>query len=195
MHHEHSIADESKQFKPDIILDYNNTKSGVDILDKLIREYTCRRSTRRWPLTLFLNFVDIAAYNAFVIWRQNTQNDTGLKSMKHARKQFLEELGRQLVGPQLELRTSAMENTPSGYKGQTIKAMELSGREIRIAKRQIDSEVERPVAKRGRCSLCSRSTNDNKYSQKCQKCSKFICKSHTSSVILCNDCHGDEQQK
>jgi hypothetical protein len=73
MHHENSISDKNNKFKPDIILDYNKTKSGVDTLDKLVREYTCRRGTctRRWPLTVFLNHVDIAAYNAFVILKMN----------------------------------------------------------------------------------------------------------------------------
>jgi hypothetical protein len=71
MHHEHRISDENNTFKPDIILVYNKTKSGVDILDKSVREYTCRRCTKRWPLSLFLNYVDIAAYNVFVILKMN----------------------------------------------------------------------------------------------------------------------------
>lgn len=59
-HHEHEIANENEKFKPDIILAYNKTKSGVDVLDKLVREYSCKRNTRRWPLRLFFNLIDIA---------------------------------------------------------------------------------------------------------------------------------------
>ena len=47
---------------------HNATKSAVDVLNKLVREYTCTRSTRRWPLKLFLNLIDVAAVNAFVLW-------------------------------------------------------------------------------------------------------------------------------
>ncbi|KAK1124279.1 hypothetical protein K0M31_006651 [Melipona bicolor] len=44
---------------------YNATKNGVDVLDKVVREYSCRRCTRRWPLSLFMHFIDIAAYSFY----------------------------------------------------------------------------------------------------------------------------------
>ena len=59
---------EEKDHKPEIMMQYNATKSGVDILDKLVREYTCTRPTRRWLLKLFLNLIDVACVNAFVLW-------------------------------------------------------------------------------------------------------------------------------
>jgi len=34
---------------------YNAMKSGVDVLDKLVREYTCTGSTSHSSLTLFLS--------------------------------------------------------------------------------------------------------------------------------------------
>ena len=46
----------------------NQTKAGVDILDKLVRTYSCRRSTRRWTVALFFNIIDIAAVNALILW-------------------------------------------------------------------------------------------------------------------------------
>jgi len=30
------------------------TESGADILDRVIREYSCKRSTRCWPVPLFM---------------------------------------------------------------------------------------------------------------------------------------------
>jgi len=59
---------EGKDHKPEIIMHYNATKSEVNILDKLVSEYTCTRSTRHWPLKLFLNLIDVAWVNAFVLW-------------------------------------------------------------------------------------------------------------------------------
>jgi len=50
--------------KPEIINYYNKTKAGVDVLDKLVRAYSCKRSTRRWTVSLFFNVIDIAALNA-----------------------------------------------------------------------------------------------------------------------------------
>ncbi|KAJ4436823.1 hypothetical protein ANN_16955 [Periplaneta americana] len=37
--------------KPDIILFYNSTKAGVDVLDKCIRTYSCCRGKRRRPMS------------------------------------------------------------------------------------------------------------------------------------------------
>lgn len=53
MHNEHEIAEDNENSKPEIILQYNETKSGVDILDKLIRDYTCKRVIGRWLLRVF----------------------------------------------------------------------------------------------------------------------------------------------
>ncbi|XP_057662492.1 uncharacterized protein LOC130897576 [Diorhabda carinulata] len=36
--------------KPEIITFYNNTKSGVDVVDKLCASYNVARSTKRWPM-------------------------------------------------------------------------------------------------------------------------------------------------
>ena len=67
-HHDDTNMGEEKDHKPDIIMQYNATKSGDDVQDKLVREYTCTRSTRHWPLTLFLNLIGVACVNASVLW-------------------------------------------------------------------------------------------------------------------------------
>ena len=46
-HRDNSVVVDDKN-KPEIITYYNNTKSGVDILDKLVRTYSCKRVTARW---------------------------------------------------------------------------------------------------------------------------------------------------
>jgi hypothetical protein len=46
----------------------NATKSGFDILEQLVTERTCTRSTRCWCLKLFCSFADVACVNAFVLW-------------------------------------------------------------------------------------------------------------------------------
>ena len=64
-HHAEVIDDSGK---PEIINFYNSTKADVDTLDQLVRFYTVQRKTRRWPLTIFFNVLDIACYNAFVLY-------------------------------------------------------------------------------------------------------------------------------
>ena len=53
------MLDEKK--KPKIITHYNETKSGVDVLDKLVRTYSCKRASSRWTVASFLNMLDITA--------------------------------------------------------------------------------------------------------------------------------------
>ena len=67
-YHDDTCMGEEKDHKPDIIMHYNATKSGGDILDKLVREYTCMRSTRCWPLKLFFNLIYVTCVNAIVLW-------------------------------------------------------------------------------------------------------------------------------
>jgi len=66
MHHDKSVDGDAK--KPEIILHYNSTKSGVDNLDHLATMYTSRRKVNRWPMVLFSNTVDVAATVAFILW-------------------------------------------------------------------------------------------------------------------------------
>ena len=51
--------DEDK--KPEIIIDYNQKKCAVDILDKMVNEYTSKRGTRRWTLILFENYLEVSS--------------------------------------------------------------------------------------------------------------------------------------
>jgi hypothetical protein len=58
----------SKQnYNPEIIMHSNATKSGFDILDKLIREYTSTKSTRHRLLKLFLSLITFTFVNAIVL--------------------------------------------------------------------------------------------------------------------------------
>lgn len=42
--------------KPEIIKFYNRTKGGVDVLDKLVGTYRCKRKVNRWPMALLCKF-------------------------------------------------------------------------------------------------------------------------------------------
>ncbi|XP_071051100.1 piggyBac transposable element-derived protein 4-like [Onthophagus taurus] len=182
IHHEFSISNSENNFKPEIIKYYNSTKSGVDTLDKLLREYTCRRSTRRWPMSLFQNFIDIAAYNALVIWITKNPEWESKSSMKNKRKIFLEILAKELVTEYIERRAQRFENNATGLHKHIAQAFEAYGRPIRRK-----NQTPQTSSKRSRCHVCV--GNDNKYSKKCEQCNNFICHNHTvPTKILCIDC-------
>jgi len=52
--------------KPAMILEYNATKGGVDTADKMLRTYSTKCMTRRWPVAVFSNVLDISALDAYI---------------------------------------------------------------------------------------------------------------------------------
>lgn len=72
LHHDMTV--DGPKRKPEIILHYNSTKSGVDNMDHLACTYSCRRKTNRWPMVIFFNILDTAAIASFVIWMCNNPN-------------------------------------------------------------------------------------------------------------------------
>ena len=187
LHHEHKIDGPDNKFKPDVINYYNSTKSGVDVLGKLLREYTCRRSTRRWPLSLFLNYVDIAAYNALVIWQTKHPDWEKQTSMQCKRKIFLETLAVQLVSENIDRRAVEIESRSTTIiHKHVVNAIEATGRKIDRKGNQPETTPD-STRKRSRCYICI--GNDNKYNSKCQICNRHVCKTHTTNTnVICKNC-------
>ena len=79
------------------------TKNGVNILEKMIRTYTCTRMTRRWPVSLFYNMIDVSAVNAYIVWQQLHGKNYWIFSKKKRRK-FLIRLGNELAGISMQTR-------------------------------------------------------------------------------------------
>ena len=48
LHRDNAIDDETN--KPEIITFYNSTKGGVDSLDQIVRFFSTKHKTRRWPM-------------------------------------------------------------------------------------------------------------------------------------------------
>uniref|UniRef100_A0AAR2K0Y7 BED-type domain-containing protein n=1 Tax=Pygocentrus nattereri TaxID=42514 RepID=A0AAR2K0Y7_PYGNA len=67
MHTHVKIADDRKR-KPNTVTDYNRMKCAVDIMGQKVRAYTVRAGTRRWPVAVFYNLLDLAAMNAHVLY-------------------------------------------------------------------------------------------------------------------------------
>ena len=96
MHHNsHTATEEDGKKKSDIQLFYNSTKAGVDTVDKMLKQYSIRNLTRRWPMVHLHNLSDVTAVNSHTIWSINT--DVSDQAMKHNRRVFLQTLALQLA--------------------------------------------------------------------------------------------------
>lgn len=70
-HSSPEVDESNEKRKPQIINDYNANKGGVDTFDENVEEYSCRRKTSRWPLLIYFNILDAAAYDAFILMQKN----------------------------------------------------------------------------------------------------------------------------
>ena len=83
-------------------MEYNRTKAGVDRVDQMIRTYSCQRKTRRWPMKFCHNMLDIAAFNAAVIFLcTNPEVDHG---KLQRRRLFLHKLAMDIIAPAIQQR-------------------------------------------------------------------------------------------
>lgn len=141
------------QKKPAIITTYNETKAGVDKADQKLRHFSVKRKTRRWPMAVFSNMIDISALNAFIIYISLHPDDMGTKSGK--RRKFLIQLGLELVG--------VTEEEPA--------AVDLQSKPYTFGK----------AAVRKRCQLCPRKKN-RASKVTCMKCGKHTCGEHSRVI-------------
>ena len=74
MHRSPDVDQTTVKKKPEIVLFYNKNKVGVDCFDQMARLYTTRSATRRWPMSMWGNMLDIAAINAWILYKKSQQN-------------------------------------------------------------------------------------------------------------------------
>ena len=104
MHNDITIADNAKK-TPETVSSYNETKYGVDILDQMAKKYTCRIGTQRWPIHSFQNTLDLAAINAWILYKEVTNENISCRN-------FIRELAEELAEPQVEKRNSVPAQVP-----------------------------------------------------------------------------------
>lgn len=174
MHHDDTVDPENDN-KPEIILYYNSTKSGVDNFDHLVGQYTCKRKTRRWPMTLFYNIIDTSAVAAYVVWCcKHPEYNSG---KTHKRRLFLVELAESLIQEQLIRRMSNPQAMQSGVK----LAFSALGYD-----QQRNTPQAAPLPGKKRCVVCPR-TIDRKTNVRCRECGHPCCQEH--SVVTCQLCN------
>ena len=99
------------EHKPEIIEFYNETKSGVDNMDHMVRFYSSKRKTRRWSYSFFMNCVDIIALNAFILYKTDHPQEN--------RYTFLKNLSHQLLIPLMQgSQSSFAKNTR--FQNETV---------------------------------------------------------------------------
>ena len=141
------------KLKPEICLFYNQTKGGVDSTDQMVRYYSSKVQTRRWPLACFFNLLDMICLNAFVISKS-------LGIFSGPRREFLIQLAEVLCKPHMLLRQPKqprIKEIISGYHPEELQAHE---------------------SRRTTCRSCHK----NKTKSVCVCCKQFTCGSCSTNV-------------
>ena len=63
-------TDSTEKKKPTITHFYNKNKVGVDVFDQMARLYTTHAATRRWPMAVWTNILDMAGLNSWILFRK-----------------------------------------------------------------------------------------------------------------------------
>lgn len=159
--------------KPEIIHFYNSTKGAVDTVDHMCSNMCVNRKTKRWPLCIFYNMLNLSTINAYAV---HISNNVRNKKKPMSRRDFVMKVGDQLMEPWLR---------------QRIQTVTLR-RDIKVMIKDIlgdSSNLESPVHTvtnvRKICYLCpSRARRMTKH--RCMKCKNAICGSH--NVDICSSC-------
>jgi hypothetical protein len=173
MHDDDKIDDKTK--KPEIILYYNSTKFGVDILDQLCVTYTTGIATRRWPLALFYCMLDIIGVNSLVLYSANNK-------INPIRRLYLKELGQSLIETHMKIRYN------KNHMHRTIRSLIAKSLKIDESENFCHEKKDNQMNKRSRCYYCKRA-EDKKTNISCDSCNKLICFNHRS--IYCKTCDND----
>ncbi|XP_014614562.1 PREDICTED: uncharacterized protein LOC106792604 [Polistes canadensis] len=123
---------------------------------QMARKYTVKSSSRRWPLQIFFNILDLAAINAWILYKEVTR-------IQIERKQFLFKLAEQLS---VNYTTERQKNSSQQENSEVSTATSSSTRDS--TKRKI-------------CQI--RLCHNNKTNNVCQKCQKYVCGRCTSKMI------------
>lgn len=171
MHDDHKIDEETgDRKKPEIVTFYNHTKIGVDVLDQMCSKYDVSRNTKRWPMVLFFDLLNIATINASRIYNDNRAGQQVLP-----RSDFISQVAWELIVPKIRERIE-IPGLPAEIKRRGKKLLGIE-----------DPQPQRliPDNRVGRCYRCGRQ-RDRSTRKSCNGCGQKICPDHSKQV--CDIC-------
>lgn len=174
LHNDNEVDEDSG--KPEIILEYNRLKSGVDVVDKLCATYNVGRNVRRWPMVIFFALLNIAGINSQIIYYANNNLDI---YKTNARRSYLKSLSLELCKDQLQRRSMLTVGMPID--------LQIRLEQFRPAEEQEDQQTLCHNGQRKRCTKC-REMKKVRYSKYiCKKCcSEVFCLEH--ACMVCENC-------
>ncbi|KAK9729110.1 Transposase IS4 [Popillia japonica] len=199
LHFDAAIDEESGNHnKPGSISFYNQTKGGVDTVDKLCATYNVARGTRRWPMVIFFAMLNVAGINAQIVFAGGTRrwpmviffamlNVAGINAqivfagnggVITNRRMFLRQPAKDLVHEQMIQRVSN-KKLPTSLHSRLLQVTTPSTSKTH--------ENDENIRKRKLCAPCQKDKQRKNTKYCCRKCGQYLCLGHV--VITCNSCY------
>ena len=101
MHYDNKIdQDSGGNKKREIIIFYNSTKRGVDVVDMIMGKYSISKNSRCWPITMFFALLNISWVNSYILYVHKPQN-----TLKHRIFiEFIKKVSQELLEDHLKRR-------------------------------------------------------------------------------------------
>lgn len=180
-HTKREVRGPEDDYKPEIIMAYNQRKIGVDLLDSKTKDYTVQRTTCRWTLALFMNYLDIMLHNAYIIWSK-------IYEQEEEREDFYKSLIEDMIHDEIQRRINIgfigiHENVQKSIR-TAAKVLNL---EIQAASTYQHEAVGHKSSEPSRCYMCEKR---NRTRAKCSKCSNYVCQLHSvrMRLVICKNC-------
>lgn len=214
MHHTPEVS--TKNGKPKVVEFYNSKKFGVDLLDQLVKNFSTKRTNRRWPMRVVFWALDVAAVQAFIAYRLANPDRAkdrrpfmddladGMMREQQSRRRRTNKSTHQKKVNRLTYAMRAFQRKPKQDYSMTMSQLkqtfEKPKRPVgRPAKRRLfDEPLEASPAKKSRDvgrKRCYFHGCDKKGKITCERCSKTACPDHRHNVkdgdrdqILCREC-------
>jgi hypothetical protein len=137
--------------RPQVVLDYNVGKCGVDTVDQLRQSYAMQRRSRKdWP-SLAWWLVDICIINSYTLWRLDTRSET-----RH-----------------LDFRLALLQQIPAAYPPSSIPVHPAPSVPLITT---TDGHWPKHLDKKRDCRHCSRGRSGRVRSNfVCERCKVHLC--------------------
>lgn len=199
--HEHAqiAPDKSKnpnrqKKKPTTIVYYNKTKCGVDAVDHMSKDYSVKYASRRWPVQVWSNILNLAGINSWILYKEAHNSSI-------SRKNFLIKLIKEIAAlvsgddDDLENGQTDLQETPRTPTTPRFGTKRLAEYVVGNARKRIRmDEIPDYSPKMKQCQ--TRCCNNNKAIMTCCSCDKSICGKCTfTKLYICKLCQKIEDDK
>ena len=172
-----------KRKKTRIVLYDNKTKKGVDTVDQILRNHSCKRLTRKLQTVHWYNMLNMATLNEFTIFK--ALQPKYMRGVTHARRLFIKELTKQLVMPLMKKR-HARSSLQKPIKESMMRCS------LTFHNADVVQPQQTPASKWKICDICQ-FTKHRKVRCYRSQSHEEVCSEHSVSLVTCLKCGGNAQ--